>query len=133
MYGPRDTQTRLHSDTADGLLWGRYTSQETVLSSDVADALTRISFLSESSAKPLQHVVDVAQAELARHAQQAMLVVAGRSRRLAVESHQAELGALIVASGVVVGAEVPKTFGDVAAALVTAGVNASLLVVQAAA
>lgn len=55
----------------------------------------------------------------------------GRSRRLAVESHQLELKELMdVTAGI--GGEVKKTIGDVATALVVSGCNVGLVVMQAA-
>lgn len=61
-----------------------------------------------------------------------MIVLAGRSRRLAVESLHQELRGLIIESGSSISTSVPKTLGDVGAALVATSVNASLLIVQAA-
>jgi hypothetical protein len=59
-----------------------------------------------------------------------MIVVAGRSRRMAVEFHKAELQKLILDSGSPIGSSVSKTLGDVGAALVATSTNASLLVLQ---
>lgn len=50
---------------------------------------------------------------------------------MAVESHQGELRQLVSERGSSVGSEVSKTLGDVGAALVVGGTNASLLVMQA--
>jgi hypothetical protein len=61
-----------------------------------------------------------------------MIVLLGRSRRMAVEDLKGELKDL-GASGPAVGSSVAKTLGDVGAALVGRNVNASLLVLQAAA
>ena len=61
-----------------------------------------------------------------------MIVLAGRSRRLAVESLHSELYGLITDSGSSISASVPRTLGDMGAALVLTSVNASLLVLQAA-
>lgn len=61
-----------------------------------------------------------------------MIVVAGRSRRMAVESLHNELHGLITDSESSISVHVPKTLGDVGAALVLTSVNASLLVLQAA-
>jgi hypothetical protein len=61
-----------------------------------------------------------------------MIVVAGRSRRLAVESLHVELRGLISESGSTISTSVPKTLGDVGAALVSTNVDASLLILQAA-
>jgi hypothetical protein len=59
-----------------------------------------------------------------------VLVVVGRSRRMAVESHKQELhrlGAEHNGSAT----EISKMFGDVASAFVVAGGNVSLVVTQA--
>ena len=72
-----------------------------------------------------------------------MIVLAGRSRRMAVESLGKELREMaVVGHGATsptgtgpqprVGGSVAKTLGDVGAALVAKNVNASLLIVQAA-
>ncbi|KAF8625621.1 hypothetical protein AX17_006806 [Amanita inopinata Kibby_2008] len=60
-----------------------------------------------------------------------LLVMTGRSRRLAVENHSKELKQLMEEYGNV-GAEVKKTIGDVAAAFVVAGCGHGVVVVQAA-
>jgi hypothetical protein len=61
-----------------------------------------------------------------------LVVLAGRSRRMAVESHQAELQKLIGEKSSHIGAMVPRTLGDVGAALVASGTTASLLIMQSA-
>ena len=66
-----------------------------------------------------------------------MIIVAGRSRRLAVESLHVEslhveLCGLISESGSSISTSIPKTLGDVGAALVSTNVDASLLILQAA-
>ena len=96
---------------------------------DVASALTRITFTEESTSKPLHRTIEMA-AQLAQ-SPRSLFIVAGRSRRMAVDSHQAELRQLIAEKGISVGSEAPKTLGDVAAAYVATGVNASLVVLQA--
>ncbi|ETW84079.1 potassium:hydrogen antiporter [Heterobasidion irregulare TC 32-1] len=129
VYGQRDTQTRLQSETADNILWSQFTSSGTSHSQDVASALTRITFTEESTSKPLHRTIEMA-AQLAQ-LPRSLFIVAGRSRRMAVDSHQAELRQLIAEKGISVGSEAPKTLGDVAAAYVATGVNASLVVLQA--
>ncbi|KAF8180175.1 Sodium/hydrogen exchanger family-domain-containing protein [Pholiota molesta] len=61
-----------------------------------------------------------------------LVVFLGRSRRLAVASLSAELQRLTSGLGLGMSSSVPKTLGDVGAALVAANVSASLLVLQAA-
>lgn len=60
-----------------------------------------------------------------------LLVVLGRSRRLAVENHHKELKELAEQYGTV-GNEVKKTVGDVATAFVLSGCAVGLVVMQAA-
>lgn len=132
VYGHRDTQTRLASDTADNLIWERYTHASGASSPSVAAALSRINFNTKSSPRPLHTVIEMANSEVTLHAPsgKALVVVVGRSRRMAVESHQAELRGLISERKYTIGSEVSKTLGDVGAAVVAAGTNASLLVMQ---
>ncbi|CAA7259372.1 unnamed protein product [Cyclocybe aegerita] len=135
VYGQHTTQTRLESDTADNLVWGKYTTPSTVHPSNVASALTRISFINESATKPLHRVAELAKQEAAisiARSGKTLIVLAGRSRRLAVENLRGELRSLISETGSSISSSVPKTLGDVGAGLVAAGVNASLLVLQAA-
>jgi hypothetical protein len=63
-----------------------------------------------------------------------MIVLVGRSRRMAVESLHSELSGLMMTndSGSSISSSVPRTLGDMGAALVLTNVNASLLVLQAA-
>ncbi|KAF8657331.1 hypothetical protein AX14_007890, partial [Amanita brunnescens Koide BX004] len=60
-----------------------------------------------------------------------VLVVVGRSRRMAVEDHGKELKDLMHEYGDV-GSEVKKTIGDVGAAFVVAGCGTGMVVLQAA-
>lgn len=60
-----------------------------------------------------------------------LLIVTGRSRRLAVEIHTSELKSLM-ADNRHVRTEVVKTIGDVATAFVSASCGAGVIVVQAA-
>jgi Kef-type K+ transport system membrane component KefB len=123
VYGNRDTQTRLASDTADNLAWGRYSKGTS----------SRVTFTHQASPKPLHALLETVTSEVALHAksERTVIVVVGRSRRMAVESHQSELRQLVLKRGSSVGSELPKTLGDVGAALVVASTNASLLVMQA--
>ncbi|KAJ6610393.1 Sodium/hydrogen exchanger family-domain-containing protein, partial [Mycena sp. CBHHK59/15] len=130
VYGPQNTQTRLASDTADNLLWDRFTRPSHAHSAAVLSALSRISFSQIASAQPLHQIVTLVEREVARGGN--LVVLAGRSRRMAVESHRAELQTLIAGKGAAIGSAVPKTLGDVGAAIVASGTSASLLVVQAA-
>jgi len=89
----------------------------------------------ESTDRPLQTVIRLVKEEVAGTgsvAGRTPIVFAGRSRRMAVESLSTELKVVIASTGSSISSSVPKTLGDVGAALVAAGVGASLLVVQAA-
>lgn len=117
-------------DTADNILWSRLASSD---SKDpaVVSALSRIRFDATSSCQPLHTIVELVKAEMSQStSSKDMIVVTGRSRRMAMESHRAELQQLIAGSGSPVGSSVSKTLGDVGAALVATSANASLLVLQ---
>ena len=132
MYGYGNTTTRLESDTADTLLWDRYASSSDTHSPAIASALSRVKFSHKSSSKPLHTVLDTASSEVQKASGRTLVVVIGRSRRLATESHQAELRQIVGERGSVSGSDsVPRTLGDVGAALVASGVSASILVMQA--
>lgn len=60
-----------------------------------------------------------------------VLVVTGRSRRMAVESHTQELQQLGLERNASLASEISKMFGDVGSAFVVAGGNVSLVVTQA--
>ena len=62
---------------------------------------------------------------------QTLMIVVGRSRRLAVEDHHDDLKELMEEHGQV-RSEIKKTIGDVASALMLSGCNAGVVVVQAA-
>ena len=127
MYGAQTTQTRLASETADSILWTKLT---TSAMPELGGALSRVTFMEETSSKPLHVLVDLASRYASAHARQ--VVVVGRSRRMAVESHHAERQVLCSGRSASLGSELPKTLGDVACAFVASGSNASLLVMQAA-
>jgi len=136
IYPQQNTQTRLQSDTADNITWGLYADGGEVadgLSEVVREALTRVEFSEMRTPKPLHaifgrvnEVVDVMSRKKTR-----VLVMVGRSRRLAVEDHTAELKEVLHA-GKPIGGEVRRTIGDVGTALVVSGVKAGVVVLQAA-
>jgi hypothetical protein len=129
VYSQQGTQVRLESDTADNVLWDRVTSSNPTFGTEVYGALTRISFRTESAVHPLHRMLELVGSE-ASQTSKPVLVVAGRSRRMAVDSHKQELrqlGAEHNASPT----EISKIFGDVASAFVVAGGNVSLIVTQA--
>ncbi|KAH8109265.1 Sodium/hydrogen exchanger family-domain-containing protein [Phellopilus nigrolimitatus] len=135
VYGHFTTQTRLQSETADNIAWARYATPPAgeTYPPRVVEALTRMTFSELASPTPLQAIIEQTMAQMGHAAahEKSPIVVLGRSRRLAVEDHHAELKALAETHGAV-GSEVKKTIGDVATALVIAGCNAGLVVMQAA-
>ncbi|KAL4247129.1 Monovalent cation:proton antiporter 2 [Abortiporus biennis] len=130
IYGQGDTQTRLASDTADNILWDKY-SQHSV--PDLEPALSRIQFSIKLTPRPIHLVLETASSIISEQIQlQSRVIVAlGRSRRLATESLTAELKVLFNEKNITVGTELPKTVGDLGAALVTTSSTTSLLVLQA--
>lgn len=116
----------MQSITADNLIWDRYTTSKGPFAAGVPEALSRITFREETTASPLHAILELVSGGTTS------VVVLGRSRRLAVESHRAELQKLTAERGLNVASDVSRTMGDVAAALVSTGARASLLVVQAA-
>jgi hypothetical protein len=121
---------RLASNTADDIIWSRYASPFDAGGPD-ASALSRITFDSTSSSEPLHTIIELVKAEMLQSvSSKDMIVVTGRSRRMAVESHQVELQKLILESGSPIGSSVSKTLGDVGAALVATSTSAGLLVLQ---
>jgi len=129
VYGHHNTETRLASDSADNIVWTRYTSVPSSFDTETTAALSRITFDTRASAKPLHTLIQLVPKENLRT--MSVIVVAGRSRRLAVASHQAELAQIITESGSPLGSSIPKTLGDVGAALIATKTPASLLIVQA--
>jgi hypothetical protein len=127
-----NTQVRLASDTADNLIWERYASPSAAQQSPaLTSTLSRITFTHMQSAKPLHSVVEFFSGEQVRSTQKKhVIAVVGRSRRMAVEKLDGELQQLVSQRGSTMGTTVKKTLGDVGAAIVATGINASLLVVQ---
>jgi len=127
MYGNATTQTRLQSQTADGVTWARYASTSTTPSPEDGEALSRVMFEELASPDPLHAAL-----HRVRMLPRPVVVVVGRSRRLAVEDYHAELRALEAEHGAApVHSDVRKTIGDVGTAFVMTGIDANLLVMQA--
>ncbi|TFK66204.1 hypothetical protein BDN72DRAFT_800249 [Pluteus cervinus] len=134
IYGNSNTQTRMASDTADNLLWARYTNASDTRNSNISSALSRITFSTQSTTKPLHTATDIVNEQLGKsHAEKTLIVLAGRSRRMSPESHKNELTLLISETQSQITSSVPKTLGDVGAALVATNAPASLLIIQASA
>lgn len=131
IYGDHNTQTRLVSDTADTLLWDQFASSSASRDPVISSALSRIRFDTREVAQPLHTVVDLVNGEISHPLSgRSLVVVTGRSRRMVVESHSAELAKLMTEKGSNISSTVPKTLGDVGAAIIATGANASLLVMQ---
>lgn len=132
IYAQDNTQAQLHSNTADKILWDRYTASHPPR---LAAALSRITFRSDSTSSPLRRAVELAKKEVSATSgisEKTLIIFAGRSRRLAAGSLNQDFVALINELGLAVGASVSKTLGHVGAALVASDVKASLLILQAA-
>jgi len=135
VYGHASTQIKLQSETADNIIWSRYSrpSYSEKPRATVRSALSRMQFLETATPTPLHSITQQAAEKFQSLVQQhtRMLVVTGRSRRLAVESHHHELKGLMEEHGNV-GPEVRKTIGDVATSFVVMRSYAGIVVVQAA-
>ena len=116
MYGHQTTQTRLQSDTADNIAWGKWTNAG-ARTPQLSSSLSRIAFVEESSALPLHRLLELA-AQKAAGAKPPIVLV-GRSRRMATDSHKQELLTLAQAHGAALSSELPKTIGEVGAARLT--------------
>ena len=136
IYTQYDTHTRLQSDTADNVTWGLYAEgreTEDGLSEVVREALTRVEFLEMRTPEPLHAIVGCVNEivdEMSRKKARVLAMI-GRSRRLAVEDHTAELRE-VMHGGKPIGGEVRRTIGDVGTALVVSGVRAGVVVLQTA-
>jgi len=157
VYGQHNPEARLQSDTADNVAWARYNQLKKDQAWDPTAALSRIEFREVQTPTPLHTALEEASkpsslepeggAEsfarirlLAREERdgkrktaycRCVLVVVGRSRRMAVEDHAKELKDLMHEYENV-GSEVKKTIGDVGAAFVVAGCGTGMVVLQAA-
>src|ERR1700722_4498430 len=123
----------MQSETADNIIWSYFTSQSSVdkdqRNDSLMSALSRIEFSAMASPIPLR--VALERVSTLSELRKRVLVVVGRSRRLAVEDHHQELKELMEEHGHV-GQEVRKTIGDVASSYVAAGRGAAVVVLQAA-
>ena len=125
----------MESDTADNVAWARYapaSAPDTKPSPPALSSNPHVEFKYLVTPIPLHAAIQEATAIALSSSGCKLVVVTGRSRRLAVENHRAELRTLMDEHSHV-GAEVRKTVGDVATAFVVAGVGSGVVVVQAAA
>ena len=135
VYGQANTETRLQSETADSITWVRFAQPTS------EPPVPRMRFETIAGPEPLHLVVayvktlltDLSQSGPSGNNQHKLLVVCGRSRRLAVENHHGELRKLMEEYGTSAhGAEVKKTVGDVGASIILSRSPTSLTVLQAA-
>jgi hypothetical protein len=131
VYGQQNTEIRMQSDTADNVAWARYAPASTSDPHSTSPSNRHIEFKYLLTPIPLHAAIQEATAVALSSSGYKLVVVTGRSRRLAVENHRAELRTLMDEHSHV-GAEVRKTVGDVATAFVVAGVGSGVVVVQAA-
>ena len=118
----------------DDTTWDLYAGGETNgLSEVLKEAPVRVEFLELGTPKPLHAIVrrvnDIVGGMGERKTR--VMVMTGRSRRLAVEDHTAELRE-VLQTGKLVEGEVRRTIGDIGTALVVSGVRAGVVVLQAA-
>jgi hypothetical protein len=108
------------------MAWISYSSPVTP-----SPAHSRIEFIERSTPTPLHVLIEMMDVQLR---EKRLMVAVGRARRLAAQSHQDELGAILGrAGGVAAGNDVRKTVGDVATGLLVGSANtAALIVLQAA-
>ena len=125
MYDKATKQLQTH--TADGLAWARYAAPSATPTREDGETLSRVTFEELAGPDPLHAAL-----HRVRMLPRPVVVVVGRSRRLAVEDYHAELRALEGVHGAApVHSDVRKTIGDVGTAFVVAGIDANLLVMQA--
>lgn len=127
LYGHANTEMRFQSETANNVLWAQYANSR--LSDDtpasLSAALSRIKFSEHSSPLPLHSAIQLASVH------KPVLVVVGRSRRLAGEDHTSELQQILEERSSVGQDVIRKTIGDPATAFVVSGCATAVVVLQA--
>ena len=135
IYSQHDAHMRSQSETVDDITWDLYTGGEETdgLSEPVREALMRIEFGDIGTPKPLHAIVErvgeIVDGMSERKTR--VLVMVGRSRRLVVEDHTAELREMMQ-NRKPIGGEVRRTIGDVGTTLVVSAVKAGVVALQAA-
>jgi len=135
IYSQHDAHMRSQSETVDDITWDLFAGGEETdgLSGVVREALMQVEFVEMGTPKPLHAIVgrvgEIVDGMSERKTR--VLVMVGRSRRLAVEDHTAELRE-VMRGKKPIGGEVRRTIGDVGTALVVSGVRAGVVVLQAA-
>ena len=124
---------RLQSDMADSITWSKYATPPpyTMDNPVLRQALARIHFSDAQTPVPLH--ATLRHARTLRETSPRLLIVAGRSRRLAKESHHEEMKRVLETYRPRVGFEgMRRTIGDVGTAMVVGGSANAVVVVQAA-
>jgi hypothetical protein len=122
----------LQSDTADNIAWSKYATPLYTNADNhvLRHALARIHFSDMHTPVPLHAALR--HARTLRETSPRILIVAGRSRRLAKESHHGEMKRVLETYRPGVGLEgVRRTIGDVGTAMVVGGSASAVVVVQA--
>ena len=114
----QSTQTRLQSETADRIMWFKYAllSPGADIPNSLRAALSRIEFSDFSTPTPLHAAIQRASAIRAVHKR--LLIVSGRSRRLAIESGHRELKEIFEEYRTTSPELVTRMIGDVASSMV---------------
>jgi len=131
VYAPQSAQTRLQSETADRMTWSKYAlpSSGADIPNPLRAALSRIDFSDFFTPTPLHAAVQRATAIKTVHRR--LLIVTGRSRRLAIESRHRELREIFEEYQTTSPELVTKTIGDVASSMVISSSASALVVLQA--
>ncbi|KAI5991153.1 Sodium/hydrogen exchanger family-domain-containing protein [Pisolithus albus] len=131
IYPQQNTQLRLQSDTADNVVWARYTNTEkSTAGTPLQTALSRITFEELTTPVPLQALIQ--RVHEFREVHRRVLVVTGRSRQ--TTSRCEEVKMVAEKYGYASGGSfelVRKTVGDVGCALLVSGAPNAMVVMQA--
>ncbi|KIM54808.1 hypothetical protein SCLCIDRAFT_11167 [Scleroderma citrinum Foug A] len=113
----QSTQTRLQSETADRIMWFKYAllSPGADIPNSLRAALSRIGFSDFSTPTPLHAAIQRASAIRAVHKR--LLIVTGRSRRLAIESGHRELKEIFEEYRTTSPELVTRMIGDIASSM----------------
>ena len=113
------------------MVWAKYASLDPSAGTPNAlrAALSRIEFSDFSTPAPLHAAIQ--RASVIRTVHKRLLIVNGRSRRLATESHHHELKRIFEEYRTTSPEIITKTIGDVAASMVVSSSASALVVLQA--
>ncbi|KIK24557.1 hypothetical protein PISMIDRAFT_10179 [Pisolithus microcarpus 441] len=132
IYPQQNTELRLQSDTADNVVWARYTGTEkSTAGTQLQAALSRITFEELTTPVPLQALIQ--RVHEFREVHRRVLVVTGRSRQTTTR-YTKEVKMVAEKYGYASGGSfelVRKTVGDVGCALLVSGAPNAMVVMQA--